>query len=474
MAAKGIAQRILEVFAVLAVLSAAVIIGLMVWSNAEQHREANLDPHQKLLRQQEAIKKALTPEAGPKIPATPTPGDNLILTRNTASASAAPGKSPVQPLPAGVRIKHLCTNANQLDVSPDGKWGVAVEPAENNGQRAAVWNLAEGKLVRYLSAEPGKGTSPYAGKKDANFGAKTGLPLFSSTAFSPSGQRFAAVHNTIGPPGMSSIYAWDVATGKLLCHYEELDSFGRLFLFATEDHLITSFEESIMRLDVNTGEADLLGPPMERSMVTAGAMHDDLVALAGTGGITTITLSTKELSSYPAQAEPLQLPAGLSEAGAQALAKLKAMGIRLSRDHSAANYLGVTFSPDGKRLIAWQSSGVLDAWDVESKEQQDSMTAGAPHAGIESHLVASRAGLLGHGDASDRVQFTDLTSGKTVTTFRAPFRMVALYGLSSTADRIALRTDQRTALVIDFPSGLPAGTYDLAEAIGEGKLPATR
>ena len=58
-------------------------------------------------------------------------------------------------------------------MSDDGQLAVSVELQSEETARYALWDLTDGKLVRYLAAEEGAGVKAYAGADDADFGVKT-------------------------------------------------------------------------------------------------------------------------------------------------------------------------------------------------------------------------------------------------------------------------------------------------------------
>jgi hypothetical protein len=296
----------------------------MVWNNQR------VKPDALQQKQEEAESQAAGAQSGAES-SRPKAGDELRL--NLAGVS----KIEATAWPSSARLRHLCTNSTALAMSQEGRLAVASE-LTHAGRRLAVWNLDEGKLVRYLSAELDKSTRPYAGQDDADFGAKIDHAQLTRVALSPSGRRCAAMVNASPVPGsVSVIYAWDLASGKMICHYEEPHGFGSLFLMADDQHVVTSCRRMIVRLNVDTGQADLLRGPDDRTSITAGTVHNGTLALAGTYGVATISLNGREYTGYPFQKEIDVSAEVLAELGADAMAFIRQRTRLVGPRHGRAN-----------------------------------------------------------------------------------------------------------------------------------------
>jgi hypothetical protein len=466
-------QRVVEAFAVVFLLVVGVIGGYLFWTRSG----TTPDPIEQIKReheqrqQQVAAARAAATSPFPAIPAVHHTGDPLILFKPVVAP-----QPPATALPSGVQVRHLNTQAQKFRISPDGHWGMSFESGQGRDLRGAVWNLDTGKLQRFLSAELDKGTTPYAGRDEANFGASVELPSLMLLAFSPNGQRFAAMHSKLQGEDIPVLFVWDVASGKLLCRYEEPTASGTVFLWPNDDTLIFQAEGALIRLNVDTLEADLLRPATFSNYISWCGVAGDRLLIASSEAMATLSLTTKQYRRFPEPPSNLPSPANLSADGKDQAALLQALQRTMNAERNNKSTLlhaQVAISADGKQLVAWRQIGDPDVWDLDTMQPRER----APQEGKErvhrSFLGEAVMGLQPvHGPNS--VQFLEVASDQVVTTLRVPFRATKLQGISANATRLVIPTDQQTSLVVDLPEGLPPGTFDLADAIGDNKLPSTR
>lgn len=479
MTTKSIAHRIVEGIAILAVVIVAVpvvvVVGSRLWPDAEKaapqgrHRGPLPPP----------VTMGPEPQRNPvdsvdKLPATYPAIAELVLATDAPAASPFPGVQ-LPDLPAvepaalqGVGMKHLNAYiSGELRLSPvDADLAVVEEFTPAGTYRLAVWDLKAGKLLRFLSSETGKAPRPYQGKENADFGAKIDLRRSHRLAFAPSGKRFAARQASSADETYAA-YAWDVATGKLLSRYEEPAYPYDLFLFPHDDYLVISQvagnmdaggyigdstvrkrtdDRALVRLDVNQGEAELLGPVgVGVHHVGQGAHRAGLVAFLSPQELHTIDVVTRQ----------------------------HLHGLPLTEDNRF-EYVLMWCAADGASAYGMRSNGKLDVWDLGTREFKQSQQL-KQGRNILPVLPAPAAGLVVLHEGQDRdVGVFDVASGKLVSILQLPFRGGRVRAISSDARRLVVSTDQFSLLVVDFPNGLPAGKIDLGAVVGKAKLPATR
>src|SRR4051812_4544250 len=160
MASKSVAQRLVEVIAVVAVLGFGVVVAISVWTNRPKPKE---DPYAKIGAPSAPTVVPPPPDLTPKredvaslaeLPAHYPKIDELKLAPDIPPSLAlklptvAPGQL------GNAKVRHLNAYAfGRLSVDSPAEHAVVLEVTPARTYRFAVWNLSTGKLVRFLSEE---------------------------------------------------------------------------------------------------------------------------------------------------------------------------------------------------------------------------------------------------------------------------------------------------------------------------------
>jgi WD40 repeat protein len=399
-----------------------------------------------------------------KLPSSyPTIAD-VVVDKTPAPESPLPAASP-ETLQS-VRVRHLnAFTTGEIELlPPDGRLAVIDELTPATTHRLAVWDLEAGKLLRFLAGEQ-KPTKPFAGQENADFGAKVDFESFSALTSSPSGKRLAARKGSGAVKEDVTIYAWEVGSGRLLCTYSEpAEQVYDILLFPHDDYLVVNttagqseeigaftlgkfhvnrdVDEALVRIDVNSGEAELLTPIGAGTRGGRGACRDGLIAfVASTAQMCTVDVLKREQLSGAIPNNPLE-----------------------------TSYARLWLAPDKSKLYCF--GGKIDIWDLQA--MQKIQTFKLKNVGT-SALPAVDAGLVAVHQRSRRgVDVIDFTTGKLVSVLQVPFTYARIAAISSDARRLLVVTDQTSVLVVDFDKGLPPGTIDLAKILARSKLPGTR
>lgn len=339
-----------------------------------------------------------------------------------------------------IRILDVRCAGNSRDffLSENGQRAIAIETTAGGKQRYAVWNIEDGKVIRFLSANEGKETKPYEGNESADFGAEVEFPAndVRRFAFSSDGKIVAALTEPRGAgiPGVESrdeIVVWDGTTGKILRRITTTHHHHHTFFFLDEKRLIAKSMSkagvAIELIDATTGElAHLLKP--DNFEMYAGAVFDkEAVFMAPGSRILTVDLEDREPTYYKA-------------APAEAL-------------NQAADRMW--FSQDGKWLYVRKFRGV-EVWDVarQSFARQWRLAEG----NFDMLDVAAGANLMGVRRQKDQqIDFIDVEQGTVRTTFSAPWERAELSGIARDAKRVVMPAGENRVAVFSFPDGLPPG-----------------
>jgi WD40 repeat protein len=271
--------------------------------------------------------------------------------------------------------------------SPDGRY---LASGGGKASGVQVWDAATGEDVRTLR-DPGK----------AVFGI----------AFSPDGQRLAAV---VGPDPAGADFAvmvWDVRTGKkqltlrpaINNAFVAFSPYGRL--------LASGGKETATVWDSQTGE-ELLRLRGHTAMVHCVAFSRDGRRLASAGGDATVKLWDVQTGR-----EILTL-----------------------RGHSGG-IRGLAFSPDGHRLVSASADGTVRVWDATPADgEPDPGGLTLPgHAGavntVAFHPKDPR--LLASAGADGTIRLWDAGSGKPLRILNVQARALAALAFSPDGQRLA-------------------------------------
>lgn len=453
---KSVAQRVTEIVALILVGGTAITLLAPVVYRA-------LAPQIKPAEPSLPVPVALAPAATSPAPLNPpvksvkelpasypqveevafAPGSAHSLTAQEA-AKVRPSKDVV--------VRHLNARVgNDLKgflLSPDGSRGVVVETTPASTTRFAVWDLDQGKLLRFLGAEPGKSVQPYSGRENAEFGATVDFSGTGEYAISPSGRRFAARMQAFLPDRMRVIYAWELETGKLLTRYEEPQGVGLDFMFSDEDHVVhavatSELQAALVRLNVVTGSTDLLTPVSQFLGFHTAAVHDESLAWISENIPQVLATNTREMTLF----QPLD-------------------------GEAPFRYSDLWFSADGDLLFGCTNER-LDTWNVAAGNRSGTLPWPDVAKNRRSLLPAPEVGRVAISKQEPEIVVLDVATGEVATTIYLPFRGGFLRGNTSNARRLVVSTDQQSLLIVDFTAGLPAGKVKLAEYL-TAKLPATR
>jgi hypothetical protein len=333
---------------------------------------------------------------------------------------------------------HCYANQFEFFADDEARLAIAVDKtlpmmprAPLTPPRLALWDLAQCKLLRFLSASPDKGTAEYAGDDDADFGAAVGFRReIRRFVFSPDGRLVVGLQ----PRDFESddLLVWETATGTLARTITVGPHHNDPLLFIDERHFISKSQPKrgaiVEMVDVETGEvSDLIKPGSGE--VYGGLLHErDIVFTRG--GLTLFDLDTKvETKFHPP-------PPGTSAKGGKPL---------------WLNKKGEVVVQAGETIETWDMkklSFVRDCRIVPDNRPQDVLRGAA-----DANLIARRRPL------ERKIDFIDLDKDEVVTTIPLPFNRMELCALSRDAKRLALVTDDKpvSILVLEFPGGLPRG-----------------
>jgi hypothetical protein len=226
-------------------------------------------------------------------------------------------------------------------------------------------------------------------------------------------------------------------------------------VFANEDYVvldakISGNDAALVRVHIANGESDLLRP-IGSANGTSGyqqmvANKSGLLTYVAYAGLHTIDVNTRVHTQAP-QASQFQRPL----------------------------YLTAWLGPDEAEFIACTRNCLIDKWDLTLHERVSSRTFIPALHDVQQAWAAPAAGLVGLRGKDSDVHVYSTATRRRVSLIRIPFRQGRLQAFSSDARRLVVGTDQKTLLIVDFPSAMPTGLIDLADLLVKHKgLSATR
>jgi RNA polymerase sigma factor (sigma-70 family) len=261
-----------------------------------------------------------------------------------------------------------------LDIAPDGTTLVTVEFHWKKPSEVCLWDLRSGKKTRTLAVETGK---------DAALLERSGPAV----RFAPDGKSLAIVH-----AGEKAIQILDLATGKVTASFGEISSGIAWVTFAPDGKtLATATQDPGLGLwDIATGK--MIHGVDDMALAVAFAPNGKIVAWGQRGRIV------------------LHDPAS---------------GKALGSFEDKMNFvLALSFTPDGKTLIAACQDGKVRLWDVANKQVRYLLDSrqwpsqalpgdGKPVAIATSSMALSRDGkTLAIGTSSSTVRLWEVATGK--------------------------------------------------------------
>jgi len=366
---------------------------------------------------------------------------------------AAPAAEPA------FRARVLDTRSNgdlhDFFMSDDGQFAICVEPHTEETARYALWNLGEGKLVRYLATKEGDGTKAYDGVVEATavetvFAQRRVRRI----ALAPDGGFIAAltIYYDIGPEHQKpreEILVWESSTGKLIQRLiTGTGHHPHTFFFVDSNNIVTKAHSpdgiSLELIDVSTGVVDYLFKNVKTEMY-ARSVRKELIPYTASRSVFAINWKTKERVDYE---NAPSVPPGASSSGPR-----------------SSDTRHLWYSEDGGFLYARVGSHLL-TWDAHSTRFLRRNRLGAENL----LLVADEAGLVARRRPGKRtLELIDIETDNAVTTLMLPYHRVRLAGMSQDAKRLAVPTNDRKMLILDFPSASRIGVISIIDAAKHAK-----
>jgi hypothetical protein len=315
-------------------------------------------------------------------------------------------------------------------VSRDGRQAVICEGPHDGDKRLALWDLEQGRLVRFLSAEKGKGTKEYDGDDTADFGARIEQSGSQAFTFSTDGKLAAINVNEI-------VRIWELASGRLL-HEVEVGRFHpHTFRFADERQIVGKINGGVViqAIDAPTGEQrKLMGPVGYESY--GGAVRVGTFTLVSVGEVFSLSLKTGERTRL----------ADVSPTSQMAPSR-------------------TWYSQDGGKLFI-QRSELVQVLDMAKREYTALFQVTAPQKGHDIQALAEEAGLLVISQPK-QVELWDAELGAVRTTVIPPSRLGRIGGISADGSKLILAQDEPGAVLLDFGGPPPAGEINVPKLIAE-------
>jgi hypothetical protein len=360
----------------------------------------------------------------------------IVLLAHAAAMLAAQDK------PQAIKVRLLDTPAfvgsHNCFLSDDGKLALIGEGDPGQKTRWGLWNVTEGKLVRFLSAEKGKGTTPYAGDDKADFGAKIDFDgRLDTVSFSTDGKLVVGLSRPV--------FVWEVATGKLLHELENRGHHPHTFRFVDDRHITAKFQggAGVELIDALAGERKTLLEPTNFESY-GGGVHGDDFTLVSPSGIYSLSLKTGR------RTDRATIPPGSS------------------RFAPSASW----YTRDGSKFLI-QREGRVEVWDTTTWTKQGDTAYVEDNKGFDIKGIARAAGLLALAQPGT-LELWDAVSGGMRTLVLLPSERSQLCALSADASRMIVSRERGGAVVIEFDGTPEAGAIDVAGQIVEQKPQPTR
>ncbi|HKB36427.1 MAG TPA: serine/threonine-protein kinase, partial [Gemmataceae bacterium] len=301
-----------------------------------------------------------------------------------------------------------------------------------------VWDAATGKERAVLTGLKGPPPGPRSG-----LGGD--LPYFSRPAFSPGGDRLAAIDER------GNLFVWEIATAKQRLHVPDLKSgglHGRV-AFSPDDRLLatTSQSEGIVKLwHAETGKLVLpLAGLGDSSMVVVFSPKGSLVAAGGgwdlpgrdhsvrvwdtkTGQTRHVFGQTRAVTCLAFSPDEKQLAIGSAERTVALWDLRTKRPIATYRGHDAGSIQALAFSADGKVLRSLGFEGSVKTWDATRAPEARALEG----SGYVQHVALSPDGGLVAMPGGGFVRVCDADTGKELWKFvldrnegQAPFSKVS-------------------------------------------------
>jgi WD40 repeat protein len=335
-----------------------------------------------------------------------------------------------------IKVRILDTKGrisrNSCFISSDGSHAVIGEGGFRGSTRFGLWNLDTGKLVRYLSAEVGKGTATYAGNDEADFGARIQLESpVTTVSISMDGKLAVGLGRRV--------HVWELATGKLVRELENRGHPPRSLRFIDDKRIVAPFKAStgIELIDAASGERKTLLEGARYASYGGSLLDDDLTFV-----------SASEIYSLSTET-----------------------GVRVVRsaippDSSRAAPTATWYSRDGSKFLI-QREGRVEVWDTSNwKKLRD--TAFVDDQSTFHIVVAPLASLVAI-QQQGKVELWDAVNGSYLTLVVHPKggsllcamsddarRMIFSYGSSQTQALVAGLDDAPTKATIDVVGQMAA------------------
>jgi WD40 repeat protein len=328
--------------------------------------------------------------------------------------------------------RHNCFLAD------DGKLALIVEGDPGQKARFGLWNVSTGKLLRFLSAEKGKGTAAYAGGDTAEFGAATHFDELPQTvSFSTDGELVVALSRPVR--------VWETASGKLLHELENRGHHHHTFRFVNERHIPAKFQggTGIELIDALTGERKTLLEPTNYESYGGGAHGDDFTL------VTAFDIYSLSLKTGKRTRRAVPPPGGSNYAPS-----------------------ATWYNRDGSRFLI-QREGRIEVWDTTTWTKLGDASYLEDNKSYDIRGIARSASLLALGQPGN-VELWDALAGGLRTMMLLPSERTQLCAISSDASRMVISREGPGALVVEFDGTPQAGAVDIAEQLRTSKPEPTR
>ena len=369
-----------------------------------------------------------------------------------------------------------------LAVSPDSK----LVATKNGDEEAIVWDIATGKRLR--SIRPGDaithfafspdGTSLFTGGSCAklwNLAMGEPQPLFiggggSIRATSRDG-KLALTADKVG-----AAILWDLATGRELQRFEELDAFHFSVpdaVFAQDGKaLLISADFGTILWDVATGKVIRKFPSLTKELGSSAISPDGKFVLLGDGeGTVTIwdvatgvhkrnlAAHLDGVSSVTFSPDSQSILTGTNHGAALLWGAAADHAARVLEGH-AGEVANTAFSPDGRQLLTAADDRWAIVWNASTGEK---VHAFDDIIGYHSKMAYSRDGKSAvtlHHDDESIAQLTSVITGEIIQRFQKHKVSARSAAINAAGTQVLVGLETGLVTLWDVASGIEIRNFD--------------